>query len=139
MTYIKELAALTAAEMDNIYLRNVPAIILEQYATRLIAAYLAEQEPVVRVVDGGGELHLPKLQWVSANVSLETPIGSDLFLAPPLPAIPDGCVVVGYLDGRIAELEQQNAELVAALELIYSGSTPAKFIARLALAKVKQP
>ena len=36
-------------------------------------------------------------------------------------------------------LEQQNAELVAALELIYSGSTPAKFIARLALAKVKQP
>ena len=34
---IKELATLTAAEMDDIYLRNVPAIILEQYATRLIA------------------------------------------------------------------------------------------------------
>lgn len=42
MTDIKELATLTAAEMDNIYLRNVPAIILEQYATRLIAAYLKE-------------------------------------------------------------------------------------------------
>ena len=38
MTYIKELAALTAAEMDDIYLRNVPAIVLEQYAARLIAA-----------------------------------------------------------------------------------------------------
>jgi len=86
MTNIKELATLTAAEMDNIYLRNVPAIILEQYAARLIAAYLAEQEPVVRVVDGGGELHLPKLQWVSANHSLETPIGSTLFTAPPEPA-----------------------------------------------------
>lgn len=49
---------------------------------------------MVRVVDGGGELHLPKLQWVSANVSLETLIGSDLFLAPPLPAIPDGMVMV---------------------------------------------
>ena len=43
---IKELATLTAAEMDDIYLRNVPANILEQYATRLIAAYLAEQKPV---------------------------------------------------------------------------------------------
>jgi len=91
---IKELATLTAAEMDDVYLRNVPAIVLEQYCTRLIAAYLAEQEEVVRVVDGGGELHLPKLQWVSANHSLETPIGSKLFTAPPLPAIPDGCVVV---------------------------------------------
>ena len=39
MTYIKELATLTAAEMDDVYLRNVPAIVLEQYATRLIAAY----------------------------------------------------------------------------------------------------
>ena len=43
---IKELSTLTAADMDDIYLRNVPAIVLEQYCTRLIAAYLAEQEPV---------------------------------------------------------------------------------------------
>lgn len=46
MTDSKELATLTAAEMDDIYLRNVPATILEQYATRLIAAYTEGQEPV---------------------------------------------------------------------------------------------
>ena len=141
---IKELATLTAAEMDDVYLRNVPAIVLEQYCTRLIAAYLAEQEEVVRVVDGGGELHLPKLQWVSANHSLETPIGSKLFTAPPLPAIPDE---------RIATLEQQNAKLVVALKawdaLIqynYSGSREAMsamqqcaFDTADLLSKVKQP
>ena len=79
MKDIKELALKVAKEMNW----RMDEMTLETFATRLIAAYLAEQEPVVRVVDGGGELHLPKLQWVSANVSLETPIGSDLFLAPP--------------------------------------------------------
>ena len=45
---IKELATLTAAEMDDIYLRNVPAIVLEQYATRLIAT-LEQQVAALKV------------------------------------------------------------------------------------------
>ena len=81
MTDIKELVTEIALVADGLHVD--PKCRDVEFATRLIAAYLAEQEPVVRVVDGGGELHLPKLQWVSANVSLETPIGSDLFLAPP--------------------------------------------------------
>ena len=131
---IKELATLTAAEMDDVYLRNVPAIVLEQYCTRLIAAYLAEQEEVVRVVDGGGELHLPKLQWVSANHSLETPIGSKLFTAPPLPAIPDE---------RIATLEQQRDELLAVAKKAAAHVKPTCCDLydelEAAIAKVKQP
>lgn len=44
-------------------------------------------EPVAEVVDAGGELHLPKLQWKSANHSFETPIGSQLYTTPqPAPA-----------------------------------------------------
>jgi hypothetical protein len=45
-----------------------------------------EQEPVAKVVDAGGICHFPKLQWRSANHSLETPIGSKLYLHPaPIP------------------------------------------------------
>lgn len=40
-------------------------------------------EPVAEVVDAGGICHFPKLQWKSANHSLETPIGSQLFTHPP--------------------------------------------------------
>ncbi len=156
---IKELATLTAAEMDDVHLRNVPAIILEQYATRLIAAYLAEQEPDCWAVltPNGSKLVSPE----EAKGLLKA---YPLFTAPPEPApqqqkpqttigdsaspaqpaaaraapsseeavriahaagfagrswlmgpeelehvlkvaglaalVPDGCVVVGYLDGR---------------------------------------
>lgn len=38
---------------------------------------------------------------------------------------------------RIKELEQQRNKLIEALELIKAGSTPAKFIAKVALSKVK--
>ena len=53
-------------------------------AVDAICEYLAqpEQEPVACVVDAGGVCHFPKLQWKSANHSLETPIGSDLYLHP---------------------------------------------------------
>ncbi len=89
---IKELALKIAEEMGgNLYTLMDRC---EDFATRLIAAYMEGQEPVARVIDGGGELHLPKLQWVSANHSLETPIGSKLFTAPPEPAprLPEGCM-----------------------------------------------
>ena len=43
-----------------------------------------------------------------------------------------------WLEGRVKEPEQQRDELVEALQLISNGSTPAKFIAGLALAKVKK-
>ena len=104
---------------------------MADFATRLIAFYLKEQEPD-GWIDGEGDPYdqhgwgkKPPKGWTTCEEN-----SYPVFRAPPLPAIPDE---------RISELEQQNAELVAALELIYSGSTPAKFIARLALAKVKQP
>ncbi len=89
MKDIKELALKVAGMPHNMGPHDTSAFTTEcitDFATRLIAAYTEGQEPVAMVVDGGGELHLPKLQWVSANHSLETPTGSKLFTAPPEPA-----------------------------------------------------
>lgn len=138
---IKELATLTAAEMDDIYLRNVPAIVLEQYATRLIAAYTEGQEPdesqnwkgmsgavAWHLIDRHGE------DWADIGNKMDAWLKANT--APPLPAIPDE---------RIATLEQQRDELLAALvkaaDFIQPYNVASELLEELdaAIAKVKQP
>lgn len=54
------------------------------YEAGYAAAIAAVREggPVVTVEDAGGIAHLPRLQWVSANISLETPFGTELYHLP---------------------------------------------------------
>jgi hypothetical protein len=56
------------------------------FATRIKEELTKGQEPVAQVV-AQGQYEFPHLQWKSANHSLETPIGSQLYLHPaPIPS-----------------------------------------------------
>ncbi len=131
---IKELALKIAEEMGgNLYTLMDRC---EDFATRMIAAYLKEQEPD-GWIDGEGDPYdqhgwgkKPPKGWTTCEEN-----SYPVFRAPPFPAIPDE---------RIATIEQQNAELVAALKVIawnadmYLPATMRQ-VATEALSKVKQP
>lgn len=79
-----------------------------------MVAALGAQESVVTVEDAGGQCHFPRLQWVSANASLETPIGTKLYAAPVPPSVKEGwrpietapkgvLVVVSWIDAEDGE------------------------------------
>jgi hypothetical protein len=50
-----------------------------------VLAKLGAQEPVAQVVSQG-RYEFPHLEWLSANHSFETPFGTKLYAAPPIPA-----------------------------------------------------
>jgi hypothetical protein len=54
-------------------------------------------EPVAQVISSGC-YEFPLLRWISANHSLETPIGSLLYPAPPVPADKAARIAEDYHD-----------------------------------------
>ena len=103
-------------------------------------------EPVAKVISSG-KWDFPNLQWLSANHSLETPIGSLLYLAPPhdewmdkaarvreLEEQRDCCLKIDELEGQLTEANRKLEIAREALEKL--SYVEGNGVARVALEKI---